>query len=92
MEPPFKPVSKDSQGSRARTSSAALIANLQYVPNVFKQQDVADSPVVSVLSSSTGSGITAMHFDDFSYMGSDIIGSRRTSLFRDSDIKMELGE
>ncbi|CAH0478856.1 unnamed protein product [Peronospora belbahrii] len=79
-------------GSRARTSSAALIANLQYVPNVFKQQEVADSPVVGVLSSSTGSGIMAMHFDDFSYMGSDIIGSRRTSVFRDSDIKMELGE
>ncbi|CAI5731308.1 unnamed protein product [Peronospora destructor] len=55
-------------------------------------QDVADSPGVSVLSSSTGSGIMAMHFDDFSYMGSDIIGSRRTSVFRDSDIKMELGE
>ncbi|KAK1941055.1 hypothetical protein P3T76_007761 [Phytophthora citrophthora] len=63
-----------------------------YVPNIFKQQEVADSPVVSVLGSSTGSGIMAMHFDDFSYMGSDIIGSRRTSVFRDSDIKMELGE
>ncbi|KAG1687564.1 hypothetical protein DVH05_004761 [Phytophthora capsici] len=92
MEPPFKPVTKDIHGSRARTSSAALNANLQYVPNIFKQQEVADSPVVSVLGSSTGSGIMAMHFDDFSYMGSDIIGSRRTSVFRDSDIKMELGE
>ncbi|KAG3140073.1 hypothetical protein PI126_g16185 [Phytophthora idaei] len=86
------PVTKDIHGSRARTSSAALNANLQYVPNIFKQQEVADSPVVSVLGSSTGSGIMAMHFDDFSYMGSDIIGSRRTSVFRDSDIKMELGE
>ncbi|KAG3166648.1 hypothetical protein C6341_g11989 [Phytophthora cactorum] len=87
-----EPVTKDIHGSRARTSSAALNANLQYVPNIFKQQEVADSPVVSVLGSSTGSGIMAMHFDDFSYMGSDIIGSRRTSVFRDSDIKMELGE
>ncbi|KAG3228355.1 hypothetical protein PC129_g1110 [Phytophthora cactorum] len=92
VEPPFRPVTKDIHGSRARTSSAALNANLQYVPNIFKQQEVADSPVVSVLGSSTGSGIMAMHFDDFSYMGSDIIGSRRTSVFRDSDIKMELGE
>ncbi|GMF16165.1 unnamed protein product [Phytophthora lilii] len=92
VDPPFKPVTKDIHGSRARTSSAALNANLQYVPNIFKQQEVADSPVVSVLGSSTGSGIMAMHFDDFSYMGSDIIGSRRTSVFRDSDIKMELGE
>ncbi|KAL4086442.1 hypothetical protein PRIC1_014146 [Phytophthora ramorum] len=92
VEPPFKPVTKDIHGSRARTSSATLNANLQYVPNIFKQQEVADSPVVSVLGSSTGSGIMAMHFDDFSYMGSDIIGSRRTSVFRDSDIKMELGE
>ncbi|KAG2943471.1 hypothetical protein PC115_g833 [Phytophthora cactorum] len=88
----YAPVTKDIHGSRARTSSAALNANLQYVPNIFKQQEVADSPVVSVLGSSTGSGIMAMHFDDFSYMGSDIIGSRRTSVFRDSDIKMELGE
>ncbi|KAG2954484.1 hypothetical protein PC128_g14337 [Phytophthora cactorum] len=96
VEHPFvvrlRPVTKDIHGSRARTSSAALNANLQYVPNIFKQQEVADSPVVSVLGSSTGSGIMAMHFDDFSYMGSDIIGSRRTSVFRDSDIKMELGE
>ncbi|EEY63375.1 ribosomal protein S6 kinase, putative [Phytophthora infestans T30-4] len=92
VEPPFRPVAKDIHGSRARTSSAALNANLQYVPNIFKQQEVADSPVISVLGSSTGSGIMAMHFDDFSYMGSDIIGSRRTSVFRDSDIKMELGE
>ncbi|KAE9337785.1 hypothetical protein PF008_g12370 [Phytophthora fragariae] len=88
----FKPATKDLHGNRARTSSAALNANLQYVPNIFKQQEVADSPVVSVLGSSTGSGVMAMHFDDFSYMGSDIIGSRRTSVFRDSDIKMELGE
>ncbi|RLN86943.1 hypothetical protein BBJ28_00009801 [Nothophytophthora sp. Chile5] len=28
----------------------------------------------------------------YAYMGSDIMGSRRTSLFRESDIKMELGE
>ncbi|KAE9004432.1 hypothetical protein PF011_g12453 [Phytophthora fragariae] len=88
----FQPATKDLHGNRARTSSAALNANLQYVPNIFKQQEVADSPVVSVLGSSTGSGVMAMHFDDFSYMGSDIIGSRRTSVFRDSDIKMELGE
>ncbi|TDH69833.1 hypothetical protein CCR75_002361 [Bremia lactucae] len=92
MEPPFRPVSKDLHGSRARTSSATLNANLHYVPTIFKQQEVADSPVVSILGSSTGSGIMAMHFDDFSYMGSDILGSRRTSVFRDSDIKMELGE
>uniref|UniRef100_M4BTT3 Protein kinase domain-containing protein n=1 Tax=Hyaloperonospora arabidopsidis (strain Emoy2) TaxID=559515 RepID=M4BTT3_HYAAE len=92
VDPPFKPMTKSSHGSRARTSSAALNANLQYVPNVFKQQEVADSPVVGVLDSSTGSGSMAMHFDDFSYMGSDIVGSRRTSIFRDSDIKMELGE
>ncbi|KAE9219512.1 hypothetical protein PF005_g7846 [Phytophthora fragariae] len=92
VDPPFKPATKDLHGNRARTSSAALNANLQYVPNIFKQQEVADSPVVSVLGSSTGSGVMAMHFDDFSYMGSDIIGSRRTSVFRDSDIKMELGE
>jgi serine/threonine protein kinase len=92
VEPPFRPQQPgvDAQGNpRARTSSA-LAADLQYVPNVFKQQEVADSPVVGVLGSS--SGAHTMHFDDFSYMGSDIMGSRRTSLFRESDIKMELGE
>ncbi|TYZ60843.1 hypothetical protein PybrP1_000422 [[Pythium] brassicae (nom. inval.)] len=94
VEPPFRPQqlgAADAPGgnARARTSSA-LAADLQYVPTVFKQQEVADSPVVGVLGSS--SGAHTMHFDDFSYMGSDIMGSRRTSLFRESDLKMELGE
>ncbi|TMW59079.1 hypothetical protein Poli38472_007224 [Pythium oligandrum] len=86
IEPPFKP-QNSSDGQRP---SGGLAAELQYVPNVFKQQDVADSPVVSVLGSSNGP--QTMHFEDFSYMGSDIMGSRRTSLFRESDLRMELGE
>jgi serine/threonine protein kinase len=85
IEPPFKPQA-NAEGARP----SALAADLQYVPNVFKQQDVADSPVVSVLGSS--SGTQTMHFEDFSYMGSEIMGSRRTSLFRESDLRMELGE
>ncbi|KAJ0398080.1 hypothetical protein P43SY_001170 [Pythium insidiosum] len=84
VEPPFKP--QDANGNRL----SGLAAELQYVPNAFKQQDVADSPVVSVLGSSNGPH--TMHFEDFSYMGSDIMGSRRTSLFRESDLRMELGE
>ncbi|ETV99069.1 AGC protein kinase, variant [Aphanomyces invadans] len=61
-----------------------------YVPASFLQQDVADSPVVtsSVLSGSMP-GRQTMHFDNFSYMGSDIMGSRRTSLFRESDFRMD---
>lgn len=88
VEPPFRPQTGASSDARNRTSSA-LAADLQYVPNVFKQQEVADSPCVGVLGSSGG---PAMHFEDFSYMGSEIMGSRRTSLFRESDLKMELGE
>jgi serine/threonine protein kinase len=91
VEPPFKPqVGLDAQGNPRNRTSSSLATELQYVPNVFKQQEVADSPVVGVLGSS--SGAHTMHFDDFSYMGSDIMGSRRTSLFRESDLKMELGE
>lgn len=90
VEPPFKPLSTDGSG-RARTSSS-MAADLQYVPAMFKQQEVADSPVVTGgFGSSSGSGTPLMmHFDDFSYMGSEIMGSRRTSLFRESDLKMEL--
>lgn len=83
MEPPFKPQ------TAAAIGDSGANADLQYVPNVFKQQEVADSPVVGVLGSS---GVQAMHFEDFSYMGSDVMGSRRTSLFRESDIRMELGD
>ncbi|KAF1324355.1 Agc protein kinase, partial [Globisporangium splendens] len=91
VEPPFKPqVGLDAQGNPRNRTSSSLATELQYVPNVFKQQEVADSPVVGVLGSS--SGAHTMHFDDFSYMGSDIMGSRRTSLFRESDLKMELGD
>lgn len=86
IEPPFRPQLGENNTNRM----SGLAAELQYVPNVFKQQEVADSPVVSNLGSSTGP--QTMHFDDFSYMGSDVMGSRRTSLFRESDLRMELGE
>lgn len=76
IEPPFKP-------------QVAKSADTRYVPQLFKQQDVADSPVGHSLGSS-GPGRQTMHFEDFSYMGSDIMGSRRTSLFRESDLRMEI--
>ncbi|DAZ99136.1 TPA: hypothetical protein N0F65_010220 [Lagenidium giganteum] len=84
VEPPFKP-----QVGPGAVEAVGGAADLQYVPNIFKQQEVADSPVVGVLGSS---GVQAMHFEDFSYMGSEVMGSRRTSLFRESDLRMELGE
>lgn len=78
LAPPFKP----QVGKKADT---------KYVPQMFKQQEVADSPVVHSLGAS-GPGRQTMHFDDFSYMGSDVMGSRRTSVFRDSEIRMDLEE
>lgn len=89
VDPPFKPMVGPDSATSSRSSASALAASLAYVPNVFKQQDVADSPVVGGFGSQSGTP-AMMHFDDFSYMGSDIMGSRRTSLFRESDLKMEL--
>ena len=76
IDPPFKPL----VGQQTDTN---------YVPSVFRREIAADSPVEHVLGE-TGPGRQTMHFDDFSYMGSDIMGSRRASMFRESDLRMEL--
>lgn len=76
LETPYRPTVGNSTDTR-------------YVPQVFKQQQVADSPVVHSLGYS-GPGRQTMHFDDFSYMGSDVMSSRRTSIFRDSEMEMDL--
>lgn len=78
VEPPYRPTSSGFAGSTKDL--------LQFVPDTFKQQEVVDSPVCGVLTSSRASN--PMHFEDFSYMGSDVMGSRRTSIFRESDLRM----
>ncbi|EQC33387.1 AGC protein kinase [Saprolegnia diclina VS20] len=80
LEPPFRP-------HIAQTQDA-----LRYVPPGFLQQEVADSPVVTSMLDSNAPGRHTMHFEDFSYMGSDIMGSRRTSLFRESDFRMDMDD
>ena len=81
IDPPFKP----------QIPGQNNVADLRYVPAVFKQQDIADSPVGASVLGTSGPGRHTMHFEDFSYMGSDIMGSRRTSLFRESDFRMDIG-
>ncbi|KAF0734256.1 AGC protein kinase, variant [Aphanomyces euteiches] len=80
LEPPFRPNVNQTQDA------------LRYVPASFLQQDVADSPVMPSMISGSAPGRHTMHFDDFSYMGSDIMGSRRTSLFRESDFRMDFDD
>ncbi|RHY77819.1 hypothetical protein DYB30_014234, partial [Aphanomyces astaci] len=79
----------DWQALLDRRVEAPFRPNIKHGHDIFKYV-VADSPVVtsSVLSGSMP-GRHTMHFDNFSYMGSDIMGSRRTSLFRESDFRME---
>lgn len=79
--------------------SVKKLADTRYVPQVFQALDVADTPVTNSMMMNEElatplPGRATMHFDGFSYMGSvDAMGSsRHTSIFRESDLRMELDD